>query len=572
MGCIVRQFQRRDGRGDVGASLAVGSRGPGECQEGDLGPGEEADGEASGAEPPGGVDLGPRPSAEPILVEVTSFDGLDGRAEEGEPDLAAMGVAAEDEVDGVVGAAAPLCLVGRMGEYDGEVPGPRGWQEEQRLSFDVVIDPGDTEGGAAVLEEGVAVGEVVEVLPLAHGAPPVEDAGSVVMVAGDHPDAQGRLEGRQGVEDGVEARRVLGQVAGDGDEVGRLACDDCDGLSDEACGAALLEVDVGEEGEAQPFEGGREGPDVDAGAAELEPARLDEGGIGREGRGGGGACGGDPMDRLHAGWRGKGWAMRLTTGPARVTLPGMTNGRWVRAALAAAVLWVGGAEAQEPPERWSGDLGLSVNGSGGNESLTIITTDLGLTRLETDRYELSFRGRARYGQSEGEEVARNVRGSLNADFGPGQRWSPFLFATAEHDPFRRLDVRVNSGAGLKRTFWREGWSEVSVSGAVLHSFEDLAVPDTVGPGTTSTARWSWRGRARRQVREGTRFEQVVFFQPAWDRIGDYLLEAQSSGRLALSESLALTTGFLYQRDSTPPPEVSPDDWSISIGLSVATSW
>jgi hypothetical protein len=228
--------------------------------------------------------------------------------------------------------------------------------------------------------------------------------------------------------------------------------------------------------------------------------------------------------------------------------------------------------AQEVPDRWSADLGISVNSAGGNESLTVITTDLGVTHLETTRYELGLRGRARYGRSEGSEVARNLRGSLNADFRPAERWSPFVFATAEHDRFRRLDLRLNTGTGLKHTFWRDGWSEVSMSGAVLYSFEDQAVPDTVGTGVTHTARWSWRGRARRQPREGTRFEQVVFFQPAWNRMGDYLLEAQTSGRIALSEALAFTTSILYQRDNQPPPEVSPDDWSITLGLSVATTW
>lgn len=231
-----------------------------------------------------------------------------------------------------------------------------------------------------------------------------------------------------------------------------------------------------------------------------------------------------------------------------------------------------GLGAQAPEDRWSGEVGLSVNGSGGNESLTVITSEVGLSHLQTDRYELSFRGRARYGRSEGVEVARNLRGSLIADFRPAERWSPFVFASAEHDRFRRLDLRLNSGAGVKHTFWREEWSEVSLSGALLYSFEDVALPDTVGSGVTHTARWSWRARGRRQVRQGTRLEQVVFFQPAWDRIGDYLLEARTSGRVALSQSLALTTGFLYQRDSTPAPDVVPDDWSITIGLSVATTW
>lgn len=229
-------------------------------------------------------------------------------------------------------------------------------------------------------------------------------------------------------------------------------------------------------------------------------------------------------------------------------------------------------EVQEDPDSWRGEIGLSLNGSGGNERLTMFVTDVGLNHLRTERYELDFRGRARYGRSEGEEVARSVRGSFNAEFGPSETLSPFLFMTAEHDRFRRLRARVNSGAGAKRTFWGEGWNDVSLSGAMLYAYEEVMVPDTVARDISHKARWSWRGRARAQLRAGTRIEQLLFFQPAWGRIRDYLVEAQTSGRFALSGSLALTTGFLYQHDSTPAPDVSPDDWSMTVGLSLATTW
>lgn len=232
-----------------------------------------------------------------------------------------------------------------------------------------------------------------------------------------------------------------------------------------------------------------------------------------------------------------------------------------------------GLQAQDQPEdpdRWKGEVGLSVNGSGGNERLTVITGQLGLAHLETNRYELDFNGRARYGRSEGVEVARSVRGSLSAEFRPAARLSPFLSGTAEHDRFRRVDLRMNTGAGFKHTFWREGWSDVSLSGALLYWYEQLARDDSDGP--THTARWSWRGRARHRLDSGARLEQTVFYQPTWERLDDYVLEAQTTVRLALSQSLSLNSSFLYQRDSTPAPEVAPDDWSIAVGLSLATTW
>lgn len=230
------------------------------------------------------------------------------------------------------------------------------------------------------------------------------------------------------------------------------------------------------------------------------------------------------------------------------------------------------AQEAEDPERWAVELGFALNASGGNEDLTVLTTNVGFTHLETDRYEASIGGRFRYGRSEGTDVAQNLQGSAIVDLWPEAGWSPFVFATAENDPFKKLDARLNGGSGVKRTFWRDDWSELSLSGAVLYSYENLEVEPALGDGVSHTARWSWRGRARREFAEGRRFEQVVFYQPEWDDAGDYLIESQTAGRWALTQSLAFTTTLLYQRDSTPAPDVGRDDWSLAVGLSVATRW
>lgn len=236
------------------------------------------------------------------------------------------------------------------------------------------------------------------------------------------------------------------------------------------------------------------------------------------------------------------------------------------------------AQDDDDADRWAGEVGFALNTSGGNEDLTVLVTQLGLTHLETSSYEANIGGRFRYGRSEGVDVAQNLRGTVSVDLWPEAAWSPFLFATAENDPFKKLDARLNSGGGMKRTFWRDDWSELSLSGAVLYSYENLELDDPLvsadplEDGVSQTALWSWRGRARRQFGEGRRFEQVVFYQPEWDEAGDYMLESHTSARWSLTRSLAFTTTFLYERDSTPPPGVIADDWSLAIGLTAATRW
>ena len=154
------------------------------------------------------------------------------------------------------------------------------------------------------------------------------------------------------------------------------------------------------------------------------------------------------------------------------------------------------AQEEEDPDRWSAEAGLALAASGGNEDLTVFTTSLGLTRLETDVYELALKTRFRYGRNDGRKVAQNLHGELNLDLWPAASWSPFVFATGEQDPIKQLEARLNGGAGLKRTFWQEDWNEVSLSGAMLYSYENLEVPAALGDGINRTARWSFRTVAR----------------------------------------------------------------------------
>ncbi len=244
----------------------------------------------------------------------------------------------------------------------------------------------------------------------------------------------------------------------------------------------------------------------------------------------------------------------------------------VLSVLALAVLALPATAQEAPVDTWNAEAGLTLQASGGNESLTAFTTTLGLTHLRTDVFEFSTNLRFRYGMSDSVVVAQNARGDVSLDLWPQANWSPFLFGTVENDPIKKLQARVNGGAGAKRTFWQEGWSEVSLSGAVLYSYENLEVADSLGTGVTQTARWSWRIRGRKELKEGTRFEQTVFFQPAWDRLADYQLESTTRIRVALNDKLSFATDILYQRDNTPAPNVKPDDYAISVGLSLATDW
>lgn len=207
--------------------------------------------------------------------------------------------------------------------------------------------------------------------------------------------------------------------------------------------------------------------------------------------------------------------------------------------------------------------------------LRLLTGGLNVTHLQRSEYRLDGSFRSRYGRSEGELVARSHVASLAFDFQPEADLTPFLLTDAERDEFKRLDVRLSSGAGAKRVLSRtaNGQEQASLSVAMLHSYERIApIPPDAGqpvigsPETSHLARWSFRGRGNYEVRDGITFRHTTYFQPLWDEVADYLLRSDTGMKILLTERLALSVEYQLKRDARPPAGVEPDDRLLTTGL------
>lgn len=228
-------------------------------------------------------------------------------------------------------------------------------------------------------------------------------------------------------------------------------------------------------------------------------------------------------------------------------------------------------EAQEAPgeDRWAFTAELSLTDSSGNQDLTVWTTGLSVRHLRTEIFELEIKLQARSGSSNGDQVVENYQGEMNFDFTPGHRWSPFVFTTAEHDPFKRLNVRINSGAGAKYRLYQAGSrGEAALSVAVLHSYEALgaAEPATPAPDPTQSARWDVKLNGKQELREGVSVSHSTQFQPTHGEFDDYLLNVQTGLKVLVNSHMAVSVSHEYRRDSTPAPTVEPDDRLIKAGI------
>ena len=220
------------------------------------------------------------------------------------------------------------------------------------------------------------------------------------------------------------------------------------------------------------------------------------------------------------------------------------------------------AEGEEP-DLWRVLLDIAYSGSSGNQNLSFLDAGMGITRLETDVAEFELTARGRSGTDDGVRVAESYMASLRADAFPLDRWSPFVFASAERDRFKQLDLRSNAGGGIKYTFLREEDTEVSISLAALHNREDFRLADEP---TRTDGRFSWRFKGDHELRDGVRVQNVSFYQPVFDAFDDYVIQSESRLAVQVFSMLAVSTSYVYQRDSTPPADVLPDDHHVKLGV------
>jgi putative salt-induced outer membrane protein YdiY len=223
------------------------------------------------------------------------------------------------------------------------------------------------------------------------------------------------------------------------------------------------------------------------------------------------------------------------------------------------------APAREP-DRWAASLDLGFASSSGNSDLTSLTTGLRLKHLQTRHFKLEWSVAFRYGESQGTVVARSLQSKLDFDVGPSARVAPFVFVSAERDPFRKLDLRARTGSGVKYTFYRETPGEASVRVAAQYSRESFTSAAAQSPRTDGA--WSMEVKGNRGLGENVRLENTTTFTPIFDDFADHNLDVASKISSRITKHLALTLSHAYGYDSTPAEGVGRTDQRFQAGLTI----
>ncbi len=128
------------------------------------------------------------------------------------------------------------------------------------------------------------------------------------------------------------------------------------------------------------------------------------------------------------------------------------------------------------------DLSFGALWSTGNARSTAITGGTNF-RLRRDRHQVSAMFLGNYGRAasgpgaEPVDTVGNLQGRARYDLFLGKHWSLFGMVTARHDPFQRLDLRLNVDPGVALYVINDQKEQLRVEGGYDYQL-DVRDPDT----------------------------------------------------------------------------------------------
>lgn len=225
--------------------------------------------------------------------------------------------------------------------------------------------------------------------------------------------------------------------------------------------------------------------------------------------------------------------------------------------------------ATPPPDLWTFAAELSYTDQSGNKTLRLLTGGLKFSHREKQSFELDGSLQSRYGQSEGEVVARNYFSSVHFSPYKASRITPSFSIKAERDPFKRLDVRFLGSAGAKVTPYRAGGGDGEVSLLLMTSYEfqNLKIQaDDSSAEFTHVPRWTMEMRGTQKLNKSVSAHVQSSYEPSWGELANYLLRSQTGMKVLLTERLALSVEYQFNRTNQPPEGVAPDDRLFKTGI------
>jgi len=172
----------------------------------------------------------------------------------------------------------------------------------------------------------------------------------------------------------------------------------------------------------------------------------------------------------------------------------------------------------------------------------------GEIKYDTKNTESILSATLGYGESKGKKDDNFFSSYLTGDFFVRHTFTPFLLQITEYSFAKGIDLRSQTGGGLKYTFIKSTIHKSSVSAAIIFDYTKLA--DKPGNYDSEEMRLSLRFKTRNEIiNERLIFSLTVFYQPSIADLSNSNIRADVSAEIPIVKKIYLKSSYLYSFES-----------------------
>ncbi|MBA3614366.1 MAG: DUF481 domain-containing protein [Nitrospirales bacterium] len=221
-----------------------------------------------------------------------------------------------------------------------------------------------------------------------------------------------------------------------------------------------------------------------------------------------------------------------------------------------------------PDLRYKGNFDLGGNRTKGNTDTTAVNASTDNT-VWTERHRGLLNGKYAFASADGQNTAKNARGTLGYDYFFTKRLFANSYEFLEYDKFQGLDLRSTTGLGLGYQFFDT--PSHSLSGSIGPAFVYEKFQET---GTTKTATGAWAvDWSYELISDRVRMyhRQKGFRDLGVGGSTALRLTAEQGARIEVYGNLYLKVAFEYRYNSDPEPGKNKSDeafiWALGCEFS-----
>jgi hypothetical protein len=215
---------------------------------------------------------------------------------------------------------------------------------------------------------------------------------------------------------------------------------------------------------------------------------------------------------------------------------------------------------------WAGSFKVEGSYQKGNTN-KIFGMSKGEIKRTDGLLESILNAKLTYGESDGLKDENELSSSLTFDLFYDNIFSPFILQQTDFNYAREIDLRSQSGGGLKYTFINIPEIKASLSGAGIYDYTNLK--ERRGNSDSRTWRLSARLKFKSSLFDGRiNISHYTFYQPSIKIFKNVIWRSESELSAPLTEFLAVSSTYSYTHEAVVPAGVKQDDHKLTFGLEI----